>query len=312
MSVLLGIVAPIFGIMILGHLAVRIGGLGDGAVQGLVIYVFNFAIPVLLFRSLATTQIPPDIQWGFLLSYYGGAITVYALGFASGRWVFRRPLADQAMFGMGASFSNTVLMGIPILLTAYGTEATLPALLIIAFHGPFLMSLTAGIVQVARVGEVSLAQQARGVLLDVVRNPIIMGLLLGIAMNLSGLAIPGPLDRMAEMLGASAVPCALFALGASLAGYPLVGDVPPALLLSTFKLVVHPLLVWVLAVPVLGLHGIWVPVAVTMAAMPSGVNVYLFGARYDAAAGVTARTVLVSTVISVATLSGLLFLFHGT
>ena len=111
------------------------------------------------------------------------------------------------------------------------------------------------------------------------------------------------------MLGASAVPCALFALGASLAGYPLTGDVPPALFLVTLKLLVQPALVWILAVPVLGLEGIWVPVAVTMAAMPSGINVYLFGTRYDAAPGVAARTVFLSTIFSVGTLSALLFWF---
>jgi predicted permease len=125
------------------------------------------------------------------------------------------------------------------------------------------------------------------------------------------LTIPGPVDRIAEMMGAAAVPCALFALGASLAGYPLAGDVPPALALTAFKLVVHPALVWLVAVPILGLEGIWVPVAVTMAAMPSGINVYLFGARYNAAPGVAARTVLLSTVFSIGTISVLLYLFSG-
>jgi len=106
------------------------------------------------------------------------------------------------------------------------------------------------------------------------------------------------------------VPCSLFALGASLAGYPLTGDVPPALLLSGLKLVAHPVLVWILAVPVLGLEGIWVQVAVTMAAMPSGINVYLFGARYNAAPGVAARTVFLTTALSLVTLSFVLYLFH--
>ncbi len=311
MTVLLQVVAPIFGILALGFLSARLGALNPAAVRGLVLFVFNFAIPILLFRSLAITALPPDIQWSFLLSYYGGALTAYGLGIAAGRWVFRRPMADQAIFGMGAGFSNTVLIGIPVLFTAYGDEATLPTLLIIAFHGPVLMAATAGLVQLGRMGQLSLAEQARGVVGDIVRNPIILGLLLGIAANLSGLPIPEPIARMAEMLGGTAVPTALFALGASLAAYPLVGNVPPALLLSVLKLVVHPLIVWLLAVPVLGLHGIWVPVAVTMAAMPSGINVYLFGARYDAAAGVAARTVLLSTVGSLLTISVVLHLFHS-
>ena len=87
-----------------------------------------------------------------------------------------------------------------------------------------------------------------------------------------------------------------------------MGDVGPAVLLTALKLVLHPLIVWIVAVPVLGLSGLWVAVAVTMAAMPTGVNAYLFGARYDAAAGVAARTVFLSTLLSLGTISVLLML----
>ncbi len=312
MTVLLEVIAPVFGVLALGAASVKLRALNEEAVKGLVLFVFNFAIPILLFRSLAHAELPPDIQWAFLLSYYGGAFSVFAAGMALARFVFKRNLEDQAIFGMSAGFSNTVLIGIPILFTAYGPDATVPTLLILAFHGPVLMSLTTGLIQVGKGGEVSLANQAKAISLELIRNPIIMGIALGLLANVSGFTVPGPLDRIAEMMAASAVPCSLFALGASLAGYPMTGDVSPALLLSGLKLLVQPALVWVLAVPVLGLEGIWVPVAVTMAAMPSGINVYLFGARYNAAPGVAARTVFLTTVFSLVTLSVFLFLFQGS
>ena len=285
--------------------------LEEPGVKGLVLFVFNFALPLLLFRSLATTQLPEDIQWSFIFSFYGGSFACYGLGMAMGRFLFRRPLDHQAIFGMSAGFSNTVLLGIPILITAYGPDATLPILLLIAFHGPTLMPLTTALIQIHRGSEVSAAQQVGAVGMELVRNPIIMGLLLGLVANLSGVTLPGGLDRTVELLGSSAVPCALFAMGASLASYPLVGDVAPAVALSTVKLFLHPLIVWILAVPVFGLKGIWVPVAVTMAAMPTGVNAYLFGARYHAAQGVAARTILLGTVVGVATISVVLLLFQG-
>ena len=285
--------------------------LGEQGVKGLVVYVFNFAIPLLLFRSLATTQLPADIQWSFIFSFYGGSFACYGLGMAMGRFLFRRPLDHQAIFGMSAGFSNTVLLGIPILITAYGPDATLPILLLIAFHGPTLMPLTTALIQIHQGSEVSAIQQVRAVGIELVRNPIIMGLLLGLVANLSGITLPGGLDRAVELLGSSAVPCALFAMGASLASYPLFGDVAPAVALTTVKLLLHPLLVWILAVPVFGLEGIWVPVAVTMAAMPTGVNAYLFGARYDAAQGVAARTILLGTVLGVGTISAVLLFFQG-
>ncbi|MFC1660375.1 AEC family transporter [Gemmatimonadota bacterium] len=309
MAILLNVVAPVFGVMLLGFLAVRIRVLDTAAVKGLVRFVFNFALPALLFRSLARTVLPPDMEWGFLLAFYGGSFFAYFLGMALGRFPFRRPLDQQAIFGMSAGFSNTVLLGIPVIITAFGPEASLPIFLIIAFHGPTLMPLTTALIQIGRGTELSLGAQVQGVVMELVRNPIIMALLLGFLVNLANISLPASADRFLELLGAAAVPCALFAMGASLARYPLTGDVPPALVLVLVKLVIHPMVVWILAVPVLGLEGLWVAVAVTMAAMPSGINVYLFGARYDAAPGVAARSVLLSTVFSVATLSTLLYLF---
>jgi len=309
MSILLEVIAPVFGIMALGAFSAGFRILNEEAVKGLVLFVFNFAIPILLFRSLAQTELPPEMEWGFLISYFGAALLLFAAGVFLGRVTFKRTLADGAIFGMGACFSNTVLIGIPILFTAYGPEATVPTLLIIAFHGPFLMSLTTGMIQAGKSEGVSVVDQAKAIGFELIRNPIVLGIILGLGMNVAGLAIPGPLDRMFEMVGSAAVPCSLFALGASLALYPLFGDVPPALILSGLKLLVHPVLVWILAVPVSGLEGIWVPVAVTMAAMPSGINVYLFGARYEAAPGVAARTVLLTNIFSLVTLSTVLFLF---
>jgi len=322
MSVLLNVIAPVFGVMGLGALSVKMRVLDEGGVRGLVLFVFNFAIPILLFRNLAQIELPPEIQWSFLLSYFGAAILVYLGGMTVGRIGFGRNLPDMAIFGMASAFSNTVLIGIPILFTAYGSDATLPTLLIIAFHGPVLMSITAGLVQVGQGGSGGFFRQAGGIGLELLRNPILMGILLGLIVNLGAWVIPEPVDRLAEMLGAAAVPCSLFALGASLVGHlrpaekaearsPVVRSPSPTLALSALKLLVHPVLVWVLAVPVFGLEGIWVKVAVTMAAMPSGINVYLFGARYHAAPEIAARTVFLTNLLSIGTLSLVLFIFAG-
>lgn len=310
-SSILGTVAPLFAIMTLGYLGRRFRVLSEAGVNGLVFFAFNFAIPSLLFRSLAMVALPASIAWGFLVAFYTGSFAMYGLGMAAGRFLFRRPTDHQAIFGMGAAFSNTVLLGIPIIITAFGPEATLPLFLVIAFHSATLMPLTVGIIQSSRGGDGTAVRQAGGLILELLRNPIIAGLLLGLVANLAAVGLPGPLDRVLELLGRAAVPCALFALGGSLGGTPLIGDVAPASVLALLKLVGQPLVVWFVAVPVMGLEGLWVPVAVTLAGMPAGVNVYLFGARYDAAPGVAARTVLLSSVASVVTIPIILTLVSG-
>ncbi len=311
MAVLLHVVAPVFGIAALGFLAARLGIMKPAGVEGMVGFVFNFAIPVLLLRSMAGLEIPEDIPWSFLVAFYSGSVTVWAMGIAAARLAFDRRLDQGAIFGMGAAFSNTVMMGIPVVLTAFGPDATLPLFLIISFHSALFMPLTAGLIQWSRGRGVSWGEQVREVVRALAQNPIVLGLAAGTVLNLTGFALPAPVDRTLELLGTAAVPCALFAMGAAVAAYPLTGDLHPAAALAVLKLLVHPLVVWGVGRWLLHLDGLWLSVAVVMAAMPSGINVYLFGARYEAAAGVAARTVLLTSLLSVATLSTLLVVLGG-
>jgi predicted permease len=308
MSGVLAVVAPVFGIVLLGFAAVRMGWFDAGSTRGLVRFVFYFAIPALLLRSLVAMQLPDSVPWGFLLSYYGGSLVIFALGMLAARLLFDRPPDHRAIFGMSAGFSNTVLVGLPVLLTALGPEATLPVFLLIALQSPILMPLTVALIQVGKGDTVALGPRLRAAWSDLMRTPIVTSVLAGLALNLAGLALPGPLEVGLAMLGAAAVPCALFAMGASLAGFPLRGDLSAASLLVFLKLAVHPLVVWALAVLLFGLEGVWVAVAVGMAAMPSGINAYLFAARYEAAEGVAARTVFLSTAASVVTIAVVLAL----
>ena len=308
MHPILELVAPVFGLMLVGYAAAGLGWFDGDATRGLVRFVFNFAIPALLFRSLALLELPERVDWGYLLSFFGGSVAVWALGMMAARMMFGRPAADAAIFGMSAGFSNTVLLGIPLLTSAYGPEATLPVFMLIALHSPLLMPLTVVLVQVGRGETDGLVARLRSASSDLVRTPIVTGLLAGLAVNFLGITLPVPADRALALLSAAAVPCALFAMGASLAAIPIRGDLPPALLLATLKLLLHPLIVWALAVPVLGLEGLGVRVAVTMAAMPSGINAYLFAARYGAAEGVASRAVFASTAASIVTIPWALYL----
>lgn len=309
MNLLLTTIAPVFGVVVIGFLSVRLGVLRPRGTRALVLFVFNAAIPVMLFQRLAAIEWPAHIEWGFLLAFYGSGLVVYAAGMAVARFHFKRPLEEQAVFGMGAAFSNTVLLGIPLMLSAFGPEAMLPVFMIIAFHSATWLPISVGIIQAGqrRQGD-NEPFRIVGLIVEVLANPIIVGILLGLSANALSLELPGPIDAAAGLLSTVAIPCALIALGSSLAGYPLKGDLGPASVLSVLKLTVHPLIAWIIAVPVLGLGYPWAPVAVVMAGMPSGAMVYLFGARYETAQSVAARTVLVSSAASLVTVSVLLMI----
>lgn len=303
-SVLLETLVPIFGLMALGFGAARARLMDEAGARGLVLFVFNFSIPALLLTSMARLDVPEDVSWGFLVAFYAASLVTYGAGMILGRILFRRPLREQAIFGMGAGFSNLVLIGIPVVTTAFGPESSLPMLVIIGFHAATFMPLTVLLVQSdgVAVGEGFTVGRAGRILADVLRNPIVLGIVAGLLVRVSGITLWMPLAAILDFLGSAAVPCALFAMGASLATFPLGGDLPAALALTVLKLVVHPFLVWLVAVPLLGLNGLSVSVAIVMAAMPSAVNVYLFAERYRAAAQVGARTVFLTTLGSAVTL----------
>lgn len=306
MNGLFGTLGPIFGLLVLGYASGRARVLEEAGVRGLVLFAFTFSIPALLLKSMAELVVPEHFDPRFLMAFYGASAVVYALGLGAGRFLFGRSLADQAIFALGASFSNLVLLGIPIVLAALGSESMLPMMLIIGFHSATFMPLTVVLIQSDRSGEEGGGVAVGPVVRDVLTNPIIVGIGLGLIINLVSLTLPAVVIDVLDLLGATAVPCALFAMGASLAGFPIAGDTAPALVLTALKLVVHPTLVWLISVPLLGLEGSWVAVAILLAAMPCGVNVYLFGARYDAAAQVAARTVLLTTAGSVVSVSAVL------
>ena len=302
--------APIFGLVLLGMAAGRLGLFDAAATRGLSLFVFNLAIPVMLLRQLAQAHLAGSLDWGVLLAYFGSAFLVFFLGWLGARRLFGRVGADPGVFGISAAFSNLVVLGTPVVLTGFGEAAALPLFLLIAAHSPPLFTLTTLAIEHGRGRDLPPGEMWRSVGKGLVTNPILWGLGAGLLMNLAGLSLPGALDRMAQMLGAAALPCALFALGANLARFRLGRTLKEALFLTALKTVAQPALV-LLACELLHLPRTSLQVLVTIAAMPAGVNAYLFAARYEAAVAEASSTILISTGVSVVTLSVLLVLLRG-
>lgn len=316
MEIILDIIVPVFGIVGIGYVAARLHWFSESASRGLATFVFDFAIPALLFRTMATTDLPAEIEWGYLVSYFGGGYIAWALGSAISRFALRRRGAAPAIAGMTGGFSNTVMLGVPLILTTFGEAATLPLFLLIAFHSWQLLLVVTLQAEfgIGRQGgaesgaSIDIRQLLRNVFVGLIRNPIIIALALGIFWNVAELPLPDAVDRLTEMLGSAALPAAVFAMGASLAAYRMRGAVGEAGIGVVLKLAVHPLLVWLLATHVFTVEPLWRDVAVLMASLPVGINVYLMAQRYQAGVAPTVTAVLASTALSVVTVALVLFL----
>ncbi|MGD9511830.1 MAG: AEC family transporter [Geminicoccaceae bacterium] len=309
-TVVIEIIAPIFGIVLAGWLAARLRAFDEAATRGLSLFAFNFAIPVFLLRTVAQTELPPQPEWDFVLAYFTGAFTVFALGALVARLLFARGGAMPAIFGITACFSNTTILGIPIVLRAFGEAAAVPLALILAFHSALLFTLTTVVAEIGAGIGVPLRHLLRNVGRGLVTNPILWGIAGGLLLNFLDLALPAMLDQLAAMLGSAALPTALFALGSNLARFHLARTIREALVLIALKNLIQPTIIYALGAWVFGLAPVSLAVATTMAALPTGINAYLFGARYNAATAEASSTILISTLVSAVSIGLLLALWR--
>ena len=145
-----------------------------------------------------------------------------------------------------------------------------------------------------------------GTAVSLLRNPIVISVLAGVAWSTTASPLPVVLDTVLEPIARTAVPCALFALGATLTRYRFSGSFPAAATMSLLKLAVHPALVWLLATRVFTVDPLWVRVAVLLAAMPTGINTFLFARQYEAAVPAASSAIILATVASTITITALL------
>jgi predicted permease len=295
------VVAPVFGLIGLGYLAARFGLISDRGGDGLAEYVFALAIPVLLFRTIATADLPDALPWGYWASYFIGVAVVWSLATLLARTLFRRSSAEGVIFGFAAGQANTVMVGVPLILKAAGTGAAAPLVLLLAVHLPVTMTAATLLFEGTGPGgrRAALARVVRAIL----THPILIGIALGLVSREAGLAPAGPAATIVDGVAASASPCALIAMGLALHRYGVRGEWQAALAISALKLLLHPALVFLLARYVFGLPFLWALVGLLFAACPSGINAYLFAARMRTGEAAAAAAVSLSTGLAVVTVT---------
>lgn len=304
-------VAPVFGLIALGFFLARFAILSETAGKGLSDFVFTVAVPALLFRMMSTTDAgaaTPFALWG---AYYGASAATWFLA-TLGTWLLlkRSPL-DRSAISMGSSFGNIVMLGIPLALDRFGAEAAIPMTLILSISSPILwFAATLQAELASKQGQLAFGSLLRDLVVSLARNPIILALFAGLAWGQTGLGLHPIPDKMISLLGQAAVPGALVALGLSLNGFEIKGQLPTVALICILSLIVFPSIAWVLAFHVFHLPPLWAGVVVLFAACPPGANAFLFATRYQAAVGSVSAAVALGTTLSILSVSLILWLLE--
>jgi predicted permease len=221
------------------------------------------------------------------------------------------PLSQAVMGGLAGAYSNIGYMGPPLVLSFLGVEATAPVALIFVFDTILLFSLVPGLMAFAGVTGRSPFQVARGVVLRVLTNPFILATAAGLLTSLTRWHVPQALDQMLTWMSGAAAPCALFLLGLAVTLRPVRAIPPEVPALVVLKLVAHPLLVWVLLSAFGGFAPLWIESAMVMAALPPALNIFVVAHQYQVGTERASAAILVGTVVSMATLTGLLWLLKS-
>jgi malonate transporter len=306
-SILLSVVLPVFLVIGAGFYAAKRGVIPEAGIDGLMAFAQNFAVPCLLFRALATLDLGENFDLRLVGTFYTGSFTCFVVGMLGARAIFGRPWEDAVVIGFVALFSNSLLLGLPITERAFGTAATQPNFAIIAVHSPFCYAVGVTAMEIARAkGSSPLAIPGK-ILRALLGNGLVVGILLGLVVNLSGLPIPTILDEGLDLVIQGAIPTALFALGGVIARYKLEGDGPTILFTVSLSLVLHPSIAWGLGTLAALPEDAFRSVVVT-AAMAPGANAYLFASMYQRAMRVAASCVLLGTALSILSASAWLAL----
>lgn len=293
---------PFFALIALGYGAVRWKFFGPADIQSLTRFVFYFALSAMIFRFSANLPLSeifePDLAAGYLF----GSTAVYFV-----TWAVAKMRAQSseiaAIEAQCAAVGNMGYMGLPLLALLLGEAAIGPTILMLAIDLVVFASLLVILVTIAKE-KMALGPALVNVIKGLARNPMIMSIVAGLAVSALGTGLPTVPDQFLEILAGAASPCALFLIGASLAGKS-AERVEIALWLSFAKLILHPLFVGI------GVFWLFSPtpyaatVAVAGASLPVAGNVYILAAHYGIAPQRVSASILFSTIFSVVTISAI-------
>jgi malonate transporter and related proteins len=292
--------SPIFAVVALGWGAARLRLLPPEGFSAFATYAFDLALPALVVTLLSRQPLAEAFDARFLAALLGAGLAVFAVTAALTAVLTREGLRVAGAHAQAATTGNLAFLGVPLLLAVLGERATGPLAMAILAEVGTLMPLGIVLMSVGReraMGGRGLAGElARATLL----NPIVLSVLAGAAVGLSGVRLPAPLERLLGFLGASAGPTALFALGGSLASWRLGSRWRSVAGVVLAKLVLYPALAWV-TLRLAGLPPAWVAAGVLIASLPTAANVFVFASRFDAVPERVSAAILLSTLAGAAT-----------
>jgi len=302
------VVLPVFLLILIGYLGGRSGKLGINASTELNRFVVWLALPAQLFNFAANSGWQTLWQPGFITAFFLSCFIVFILVLLIS-WMRNRDLAAASFNGLSASYSNTGYMGIPLCALALGQDGLAPAI-ISTFIVFVMFALATVLIEVGILSHKKSHEIVWSVIKSLCTNPLLIAPVAGLVWAASDLTLYDPVAQVIAFLAAASTPCALVSIGLFLM-QKSTADPVQTWGVSLAKLILQPLIAWVIAGPILELPSLWVTAIVILSALPTGTGPFMLAQYYKADGSIISRVVLITTVSSLLTLSLFLWWSNG-
>ncbi|MCI6926206.1 AEC family transporter [Butyricicoccus porcorum] len=297
---------PIFLVMVLGYILKQIGMFTEEFCAVANKYVFKVALPVLLFRDIAQTDLYQDFNLSFVL-YCAGVTIVMFLGL----WLLTAKLMpDKTMVGafvQGAARSSVAVLGIAFVQNIYGDAGLTPLMIVSAV--PLFNVFSVVILTFSAGGGAHGRAAVKRACINVLKNPIILGIFAGLPFSLLRIEIPTIPLKMIDSVASTATPIALLVVGAGFEGAQALAKIRPTIAATVIKLLALPALFLPLAVH-LGFSGTEMVAVLIMLGSPTTVTSYIMAKNMDNDGELSSSIIVLTTLLSSVTLTGWIFLLR--
>lgn len=302
------VILPILILLLMGYVCVLIKLVTPEQIRVLSAFVIKISLPAFLIHSLANKNLQDIWHPAYFIAYGGGSLILFFLAFILYRKYFKNSLTHSAVISMGASMSNTGFMGTAILTMLIGNHAAIYISLTLIIENLLIVALMLILAEAGLHQQQNLLPLLKQTFLNLLKNPVIIAILVGMGCILLDVNLPTTLDQSLELLGRTASPLALFAIGGSLVGIGITTVNTESVLLAILKVILMPSVIFSLFLITPNVSREMLYAGALIAALPMPIAFGIFGQAY----GLNEKALtplMISTIVGFIGVSGLIALW---
>ena len=307
MLTVLSITIPFFSIVFLGTFLRARKVFNENASIILTKFAFFITLPPYVFLNIVKSSNANIFQWNFIIRFEIITILIISISFLFSKYLFQYNNRKASIFSLNSSYPNYGFLGIPLCILAFGEEAAIPISMIL--FADTIILLTFATFFASHTNESKIFKKLFFILLNMIKNPLLVAVITGFFFVIFNISINSLIYNILNILSVAAPPTLLFALGIMLWNRVDVKFVRLITVITIFRLIVHPLLVFSIfyffpsSVP-----SLWINVAILSSCLPVAATTFAMAGYYETFIKETSSSILVTTILSTISVSTILYL----